>query len=155
MSPRGAQCFIASVIVTSFLAATIAAFHGAWPALIYAALQSTVIVVAFHLNMRERNDFHELRITEETVDIRYAERGRVSSVSLPRHWTRVRLKAAATPLHPSMLLIESGGKCFEVAGFLTEADRRDVAQVLVKLIGPMGHSPPLETPERCAECPRP
>jgi uncharacterized membrane protein len=145
LTARGARYFVASVVAASFLAATVAAFNGAWPALVYAAIQSAVIVVALHLNMRERNDLHELQITATTIRIRFEERGRVSQVSLPRHWTRVQLQRPSTMLHPSVLVLESQGRQFEIGSFLTEADRQALAATLSRMIGPMGQSPAIDT----------
>jgi uncharacterized membrane protein len=48
-----------------------------------------------------------------------------------------------SPLHPSRLTIESHGRRCEVGSFLTEQERRGLAQRLTRLIGRIDESPSL------------
>jgi uncharacterized membrane protein len=64
----------------------------------------------------------------------------------PRHWAQVRIRAAASPLHPSRLTIESHGRRFEVGSFLNEQERQGLAQRLRRLIGRVDESPSLLRP---------
>jgi uncharacterized membrane protein len=65
-------------------------------------------------------------------------------VEFPRHWAQVRLRRADTHLHPSRLTIESHGRSYEVGSFLTEEERRALASRLMRSVGRINESPPLE-----------
>jgi uncharacterized membrane protein len=62
----------------------------------------------------------------------------------PRHWAQVKLRRADTHLHPSRLTIESHGRSYEVGSFLTEEERRALAARLMRSVGRISESPPLE-----------
>ena len=64
-------------------------------------------------------------------------------VVFPRHWARVKLRRPHSRLHPSRLTIESHGRRCEVGSFLTEQERRGLAQRLTRLIGRIDESPSL------------
>jgi len=68
---------------------------------------------------------------------------RCEQVVFPRHWAQVKLRRPASRLHPSRLVIESHGRQCEVGDFLTEEERRGLAQRLVRLIGRVNESPTL------------
>ena len=60
-----------------------------------------------------------------------------------RHWAKVKLRSPPRRLGTSRLTIESHGRAYEVGSFLTEEDRRLLAERLGRLVGGVNESPPL------------
>ncbi|MBX5460085.1 MAG: DUF2244 domain-containing protein [Steroidobacteraceae bacterium] len=143
LSDSSARLFLASVFTVSFTGAAIAAAYGAWPALVFAALQFAGIRAALRHNMRERDDLHLIIIGEDTVTVQITERGRTTTAHLARHWTRVRLCPSPFALHPARLMVESEGRAYEIGSFLTDEGRRALSRELTLVIGRMGESPQL------------
>ena len=80
----------------------------------------------------------------QAQDFFYArDRAHYVEVVFPRHWARVKLRRPHSRLHPSCLTIESHGRRCEVGSFLTEQERRGLAQRLTRLIGRINESPSL------------
>jgi uncharacterized membrane protein len=143
LSENGARVFLASVFAVSFTGAGIAAAYGAWPALLFAALQFAGIRAALRHNRRDRDDVHLIAIGEDTVTVQITERGRTTTACLARHWTRVRLCPSRYALHPARLMVESEGHAYEIGSFLTDEGRRALSHELALVIGRMGESPQL------------
>lgn len=140
---NGVRCFLLSVALAAFAGATLAAMNGAWPALIFAAIEVVAIAFALHLNMRAREDLHRIVIDERDIRIQITERGRTSDLVLPRYWCRVCLRPSRSRLHPCRLQLECQGKACELGSFLNEPDRAEVEKTLQLMIGPCGCAPSL------------
>jgi uncharacterized membrane protein len=143
LTEHGARMFLGSVFAVSFTGAGLAAAQGAWPALVFAALQFVAVRAALRYNMRDREDVHLIIVADDTVTVQITERGRTTHAQLARHWTRVRLRPAQYAFHPARLMVESQGRAYEVGSFLTEEARRALGRELARAIGRMGESPPL------------
>jgi uncharacterized membrane protein len=142
LSKRGALYFYASACATSFGVAGLMALRGWWPVLPYAGLEMLLLGAVLWHSQRRRHWIEVITVTDERIEIdsKIAEK---QSVVFPRHWAQVKLRRAASPLHPSRLLILSHGRSFEVGSFLTEEDRRDLAGRLRRVVGNVNESPPL------------
>jgi len=142
LSTRGALYFYASTCATSFGVAGLMALRGWWPVLPFAGLEMVLLgAVLWHsLRRRDRGEF--ITVTDDRIEIdsRAAQK---RSIVFPRHWAQVKLHRAASPLHPSRLLIMSHGRSLEVGSFLTEEARRDLAGRLRRAVGNVDESPPL------------
>ncbi len=143
LSSAGAVLFFGSLCFVSFAIAGFMAWRGFWPILPFAGLEMTVLGWALNVSLRRR--FHRETITVSESDVRVESRDRSHSVEVvfPRHWARVKLRRPHSPLHPSCLTIESHGRRCEVGSFLTEQERRGLAQRLTRLIGRVDESPSL------------
>jgi uncharacterized membrane protein len=93
-------------------------------------------------SQRRRHWIEVITVTDERIEID-SKIAQKQSVVFPRHWAQVKLRRAASPLHPSRLLILSHGRSFEVGSFLTEEERRDLAGRLRRAVGNVNESPPL------------
>jgi uncharacterized membrane protein len=96
------------------------------------------------VSLRRRHYSQTITVTDEQVGVDTRWRERREQVVFPRHWAQVRLRRADTHLHPSRLTIESHGRSYEVGSFLTEEERRALAARLMRSVGRINESPPLE-----------
>ena len=143
LTTRGALWFFASVCATSFGVAGLMALHGWWPVLPFAGLEMLLLGAVLWHSQRSRHCMETITVTDERIEIEAKDmHGRRAAV-FPRHWAQVRLRRAASPLHPSRLLIMSHGRSIEVGRFLTEEDRRRLAARLQRAVGAVNNSPPL------------
>lgn len=142
LSTRGALYFYASACTTSFSVAGLMALRGWWPVLPFAGLEMLLLGAVLWHSQRRRHHVEVITFTDERIEIdsKVAEK---HSAVFPRHWAQVKLRRAASPLHPSRLLIVSHGRSFEVGSFLTEEERRDLAGRLRRAVGRVDESPPL------------
>lgn len=143
LSPRGAFLFFASLCVATFGVAGLMTFRGFWPVLPFAGLEMALLGWALHRSLARRFHSETITIGDDDVRIESRDRSRSVEVVFPRHWARVKLRRPHSRLHPSRLTIESHGRRCEVGSFLTEQERRGLAQRLTRLIGRIDESPSL------------
>jgi uncharacterized membrane protein len=148
LNPRAAAWFFGGICLVSFSIAGVMAIEGLWPILPFAGLEMLVLGWALASSMQRRHHSQTITVSDEHITIETCWRAHHEQVVFPRHWARVKLKAADTPLHPSRLTIESHGRSYEVGSFLNEEERRAVAARLRRSIGRMNESPPLDARNR-------
>jgi uncharacterized membrane protein len=143
LSTRGALVFFGSVCLASFGIATVLSFRGFWPVLPFAGLEMALLGWALLRSMQRRHQLETITVSDIDVRIEHSDPAHYVEVVFPRHWARVKLRRPHSRLHPSRLTIESQGRHCEVGSFLTEQERRGLAQRLQRLIGRMNESPSL------------
>jgi len=143
LRPAAAAWFFASICLVSFTIAGIMALHGLWPILPFAGLEMLLLGWALAMTLRRWHHSQIITVTEERVALETRNGAQREQFVFPRHWARVTLRRAGTPLHPSRLMIESHGRSYEVGAFLTEEERRALAGRLLRSVGRMNESPPL------------
>jgi uncharacterized membrane protein len=143
LTTRAAWYFFASTCATSFGVAGLMALRGWWPVLPFAGLEMLLLGAVLWHSLRRRYCLEVITITDERIEIDSQKPQGLSRAVFPRHWAQVKLQRAASPLHPSRLLIVSHGRSFEVGSFLTEEDRRGLAARLRRAVGAVNESPPL------------
>ena len=143
LSTRGALAFLGSLCFATFGIAAIVTFRGFWPVLPFAGLEMALLGWALNRSMQRRHHSETITVSENDVRIEQRDRAHYVEVVFPRHWSRVKLRRPHSRLHPSCLTIESQGRRCEVGSFLTEQERRGLAQRLQRLIGRMSESPSL------------
>lgn len=141
LSPRGAGLFFGSICLVSFAVAGFWAAHGFWPVLPFAGLEMVLLGWALQVNLRRRHHRETITVSDADVRVESRDASHYVEVVFPRHWARVKLRRPDSPLHPSRLTIESHGRRCEVGSFLTEQERRGLAQRLTRLIGRTDESP--------------
>jgi uncharacterized membrane protein len=146
LSVRAALIFFGSVSAACLGVAAFWVSQGFWPVLPFAGLELLVLAWALYVSLRARHQWQRVSVSEGQVVIEYADRQRYERVVFPRHWSKVTLRAPHSPLHPNRLAIEAQGRSCEIAGFLTDDERRALAARLQQLIGNLNSSPPLALP---------
>ena len=143
LSTRGALLFFGSLCLVTFGIAGLLTARGFWPVLPFAGLEMLLLGWALRASLQRRHHRETITVSEADVRIEHRDRSHYVEVVFPRHWARVKLRRPHSRLHPSCLTIESHGRRCEVGSFLTEQERRGLAQRLERLIGRIDESPSL------------
>jgi uncharacterized membrane protein len=143
LTPTTARLFVAVVGATTLMIGTVFALRGFWPVLPFAGLEVALLAWAVRASMRTGSERETITITERWITVRRGGPAGEGSSVFPRHWSRVKLHAPPTALHPSRLMLESHGRACEVGRFLTEDERRSLAARLKQLVGNVNESPAL------------
>lgn len=143
LTPQSAIIFFSGMCLATFGVAGIMALAGYWPILPFAGLEMLVLGWAMKSSLDRRHHHQIITISDSEIRIASHQRASHSEVVFPRHWAQVKLHRSVSRLHPSRLLIESHGRGHEVGSFLTEEERRGLAQRLARLIGRINESPSL------------
>jgi uncharacterized membrane protein len=143
LSVRGAVLFFLTACAPCFGIAGVLTFLGFWPVLPFAGLEMLLLGAALRISLARRNHRQTIVISESDVAVQ-SKIGKIErEVVFPRHWAQVKLRRSTSRLHPSRLVIESHGRQCAVGDFLTEEERRGLAQRLSELIGRVNESPTL------------
>jgi len=139
----GARLFFAATCLFSLSFALFFVLRGFWPILLFWALEMLALGVALHASLKRRNYTQIVVITDSRVCLVTRSKRGEAKQEFARHWAKVRLRSPPRRLGTSRLTIESHGRAFEVGSFLTEEDRRSLAERLGRLVGGVNESPPL------------
>lgn len=143
LTPKSARWFFITVSIGPTLTAAFCLARGFWPVLPFAGLELVLLAWALSRSMRRGKQQECIVITDAEVIISAQLGARPVVTRFSRHWTRVKLRAPHSTLHPSRLCLESRGRACEVGSFLTEEERAALAVRLVELVGAMSSSPSL------------
>jgi uncharacterized membrane protein len=141
LSVRTALLFFVGVCFVSFSIAGFMAIRGFWPVLPFSGLEMVFLGWALKMSMSRRHHRETITVTDSDVSVELQDRRHSVQHVFPRHWAQVKLRRPVSRLHPSRLTIESHGRQCELGSFLTEAERRGLAQQLQRLIGRVNESP--------------
>ena len=144
LKPAGAVLFFGSTCLFSLGFALVFVVRGLWPVLPFWALEMTALGLALRQSMQRRNYTQTVLITDSQIILVTRSRRGSQKQEFARHWAKVRLRSPPRRHGTSLLTIESRGRAYEVGSFLTEEDRRCLAERLRNLVGGMNESPPLE-----------
>jgi uncharacterized membrane protein len=143
LSLSGARLFFAATCLFSLSVSLFFVLQGFWPVLLFWALEMLALGLALHASMQRRNYTQTVLITDSWVHLVTRSRHGEAKQEFARHWAKVRLRSPPRRLGTSRLTIESHGRAYEVGSFLTEEDRRLLAERLGRLVGGVNESPPL------------
>lgn len=143
LTPRGACLFVASLAFVVFAVAAFFAWRGLWPVLPFAGLEVGLLAWAVRTSLKRGAEREIIVVSEGSVVVERLAAGESLRTVFTRHWATVKLRDPQKSAHPSRLTIESRGRACEVGRFLTEEERRSVAERLQRLVGKMSESPAL------------
>lgn len=142
LSTLGLTGLYCAGVLFSLAVATVLAWFGYWPILVFAVLEWLAVGVCVRVLIR-RNGYREVvTVTEAEVKVEMRDRGRFSSICFQRHWASVERRGSGS-WYPSRLLIKSHGTLCEIGRCLTENERRALKDRLDELIGPINRTPDL------------
>ena len=144
LKPAGALLFFVSTCLFSLGFALFFVFQGFWPVLPFWGLEMLALGFALNASMRNGTYTQTVLITDSQISLVTRSRHGAQKQEFARHWAKVRLRSPPRRHGLSKLTIESRGRACEVGSFLTEEDRRRLAERLRYLVGGMNESPPLE-----------
>ena len=143
LTAKHARIFLFTVAIGPLLTAGFCVAQGFWLVLPFAGLELGLLYWALRMSMRRGQQRECIAITAEYVTITPQLGVPQAKTRFPRHWTRVKLRAPYSRLHPHRLVFESGGRVCEVGSFLTDDERCALAARLQLLVGNMNDSPVL------------
>src|ERR1700722_11542567 len=144
LQPAGARLFFVATCLFSLSFALFFVFRGFWPVLPFWALEMLALGLALNASMRRGKYTQTVLITDAQISLVTRSRHGAKKQEFARHWAKVRLRSPLRRHGTSQLTIESRGRAYEVGSFLTEEDRRRLAEHLRNLVRGMNESPPLE-----------
>lgn len=102
---------------------------GAWPVIGFCGLELVVLYVAFRLNYRSGRWSERILLTDKGLLVnRYGPNDEVDQWSLEPSWLQVEMDDP--PRQGSLLKLTSHGRSLVIGGFLTPAERLEVADAL-------------------------
>lgn len=129
LSPRGFLLFMAALAAISFTAGMVFLMRGAWPVFGFFGLDAALIYLAFRQNYRDARLHEQIILTAGALVIRRIEANGVErSWSFEPYWVRVDLEE--TGHGSNRLTVSSHGRVILIGGFLTPAEREELAHAL-------------------------
>ena len=127
--------FYLGMVIVSFSIAIAFAMKGMWLILPFAGLEMLALGIALYIVARRNMRWQMLNIHEDCVDIVECVNRTQNRSSFQRAWIRVYFEAAEIKGHPSRLLLGSHGRSTEIGEYLTEQEKRKLAQQLREVLG--------------------
>jgi len=107
--------------------------QGAWMILPFAGLELLAVAAGFYACIRHNNDYELVEIDDTKIHVKRYIAKREQNFSFQTYWTKVLLEITEG-WYPSKLWMKSKGKQVELGGWLTDAERRQLAHRLKNLI---------------------
>jgi uncharacterized membrane protein len=140
LGPLGFTLLMAVVVVVNFAAGIAFTLRGAWPVFGFCGLDVLLFYIMFRLNYRSARMFERIRLTpDELVVERHEVNGKMRSWRFQPYWLRISMDDP--PESDSPLLLSSHGRSLSVGGFLTAAERLDLARALERALAAQRDSP--------------
>lgn len=136
LSPRGFLILMSFVGIVSFIAGMSFLAIGAWPVMGFFGLDALLIYGAFKLNYRAGRRLEVVEITPDDLKLtRVHPSGRREEIALNPYWARPHL--AEREDGANRLYLRSHGRHYAVGSFLTDDERRDLADALGRALADM------------------
>ncbi len=136
LSPRGFLILMSFVGIVSFIAGMSFLAIGAWPVMGFFGLDALLIYGAFKLNYRAGRRLEVVEITPDDLKLtRVHPSGRREEIALNPYWARPHL--AEREDGANRLYLRSHGRHYAVGSFLTDDERRDLADALGQALADM------------------
>ena len=122
------KVFLAIISTVCLGIAGIFAWMGFWPILPFAGAEIALLSFALWWTSDRARETEVVHIDGDKVAVEKGRRQPEKRWTFHRRWTRVDLVASRAKHHPSRLLLGSHGKNVAVGAFLTEPERKRLAQ---------------------------
>lgn len=130
LTPRGFFILMAFISTVSFVAGMAFLLMGAWPVFGFFGLDVALIYLAFKLSFRSGRMYETIDLSPSLLKLtRVDPRGRRDTFEFNPYWARVRLHEFK-PDGRTALTLAVHGKEVQFGHFLTDDERRDVAEAL-------------------------
>lgn len=129
LPPAGFAVLMAAVGGVSFVAGMAFLIMGAWPVFGFFGLDVLLIYIAFKLNYRSGRRYETVEINDGRLTLmRFDPSGKAERFDFNPHWAKVLLTEGVDGR--TGLAIASHGRELAFGSFLTDDERRDLAQTL-------------------------
>lgn len=140
LSARGRTVLFVALAATAAALAAIFWLTGAWPVVAFFLLELATVGAVLCRVSRSADDCETITLDDDRLWVVARRANRETRHEFQRYWAR----ACLTPQHggwrPSRLCLRSHGRELEIGTDLQETQRRALARVLGRLVGP-GYSP--------------
>lgn len=128
LSRRAFQALILAFVGLNLAVATIFVLQGAYPVLVFLALDVALVWWAFRVNYRDGRLTERVQVAADRIHIaREPARGAADHWIVSPHWARVRSE-------PDAVAIAAGGRSVAVGAFLSPPERDAFAEALAAAI---------------------
>jgi len=134
LSWGGMKIAFAVLSVSLICVAVYFAARGAWLVLPFAGLEILLLAAGVYASARRGATREVIHISPDGVAIYRGSRRMTEICRFSRSWARVKLLNDVSSWYPPRLLILSHGRSVEVGAALTEEERSELAQQLMKKI---------------------
>jgi uncharacterized membrane protein len=129
LGPAGFLILMAALGTVSFITGIVFVLMGAWPVFGFFGLDVLLIYIAFRLNYRSGRLYETVELTPASFTLtRVHPSGRQERFDCNPYWARVSLRE--WPDGRTALSVVSRGRELAFATFLTDGERRDLAEAL-------------------------
>jgi uncharacterized membrane protein len=129
LGPTGFLVLMATLGTASFITGMVFLLMGAWPVFGFLGLDVLIVYIAFRLNYRSGRLYETLELTPARFTVtRVHPSGRREQLECNPYWARVSLRE--WPDGRTALSVVSQGRELAFARFLTDSERRDLAEAL-------------------------
>lgn len=129
LGPTGFLVLMGVLCACSFAVGLVFFLSGAWPVVGFLGLDVLVVYVAFRLNYRAARAYETVRLTPAALEIGQVDAsGRGRRTVFQPYWLSVDMDDP--PRRHSRLMLRSHGRRLEIGGFLTPAEKLDLARTL-------------------------
>jgi uncharacterized membrane protein len=134
LPPRGFHILMLALTAVSFVCGVMFIRMGAWPVCGFFGVDVLLVYGAFRLSYRSGRRRETLRLADDDFTVeRVSVRGDARFWRFQAFWLRVRLVERNEDMN--RLLVSSHGKSLAVGGFLSAAERRDLATDIEAALG--------------------
>jgi uncharacterized membrane protein len=148
LSRSGFLVLMGLICACSFTIGMLFFMVGAWPVIGFLGLDVLVVYIAFRLNYRAARAYEVLHLTRSRFEITKVDpRGRGRRAAFEPTWLAVDMDDP--PHRRSKLILRSHGKRLEIGGFLTPAEKLDLARAIRRALD-AARAPVFEGPDPTA-----
>ena len=105
--------------------------RGAWPILVYYVIQLLIVWIAFKMNYSAGRAYEVVRLDKKELVVEDHSKGETSKRWVFKPYAaRVVLRRSGKEMEPDRLMIMAGREGVEIGSFLTNTERRTLAQAL-------------------------
>lgn len=130
LSPRAFLILMGFISAVSFVAGMAFLLMGAWPVFGFFGLDVALIYLAFKINFKDGRMYEMIDISPSVLTLtRVDPKGHRATFEFNPYWARVRFAEAAPGGH-AVLSLAAQGREVLFGHFLTDDERRDLAEAL-------------------------
>ena len=108
--------------------------YGAWMILPFMGLEVGVVAAVLYLLSRHREDYELLIVDDTAVRVLRRRGGQETRTEFQRYWAQVTLDTDRDGWYPARLFIRSHGKETEIAEYMSEDAKLDLARELRTIV---------------------
>ena len=134
MSWRANLMLVAAIAVVCLGTGAVWAYFGLWLVLPFAGLEVLFVTLCLYLTVRKLSRKEVITIGAEEIKLEWGLYEAQQSVTLPRHWSRLRYHCDESPFEVGSLSLGAHGKFYPLGTSLGRDEKRTLYRELHSLI---------------------